>query len=151
MASTIIINKPIIPKEMEAHYATAANMEIGRLGQLLVDTEATWATKKFMGSLVNMEQNPSEQYTKCKKYYETGIEYIKAKRKFWSQFRDKSMDKNALDNIQGLMDEWFTNGLDYLGQENIRERSKTIKDEFQLFKLLFTMCPKKDRRKKTKK
>jgi len=151
MASTIIINKPIMTKEMEAHYATAANMEIKRLGELLVDTEARWATKKFIGSLANMEQNPSEQYTKCKKYYETGIEYIKAKRKFWSQFRDKSMDKNALDNIQGLMDDWFTNGLDYLGQENIRERSKEMKDEFQLFKLLFTMCPKKQRRKKTKK
>ena len=151
MASTIIINKPIMSKEMEAHYATAANMEIKRLGELLVDTETRWATKKFMGSLVNMEENPTDAYTKCKKYYETGIEYIKAKRKFWSQFRDKSMDKNALDNIQGLMDEWFVNGLDYLGQENIKERSKEIKEEFKLFKQLFTMCPKKERRKKTKK
>jgi len=145
----IEINSPAQPVQMAN--TEMINQEIKRISELLEKQELHWETQKLIGSLANMEENPSPQYTICKKYYTTAIEYLKVKRKFWSQFRDRSMDKNALDNIQGLMDDWYRYSLDYLGQEDIINSSKLAKEEFQMFKAMYNYCPKKQRRKNKKK
>jgi|TARA_R110000744_G_scaffold11660_1_gene35313 hypothetical protein len=127
------------------------NGEIQRLGVLLEQHEQKWEVKKFMGSLVNMEENPSKDYTLAKEYHETNIRYIKTKRRFWSQYRDNSMDKNALDKLQEDMTDWITNVWAYLGMSQHEEQNKRIKEEFKLFKLIFENAPKKEKRKRNKK
>jgi uncharacterized protein YutD len=98
-----------------------------------------------------MEENPSKQYTLAKEYHETNIKYLKTKRRFWSQHRDNSMDKNALEKLQEDMADWITNGWAYLGMENHKQQNKDIKEEFIMFKLMFENTPKKERRKQSKK
>jgi hypothetical protein len=133
------------------HTDATINGEIKRLGALLEREEDVWRRKLLIGMLVNMEENPSEQYTLAKKYHETNIKYLKTKRKFWSQHRDNSMDKNALEKLQEDMSDWITTGWAYLGMEEHEQQNKDIKEEFVMFKLMFENTPKKEKRKKNKK
>ncbi len=122
------------------------NGEITRLGQILDRHQIRYLTKITIASMI-----PDKSKSKtCLGYYEICIDYVKCKRRFWSQYRDKSMDKNALDIIQDKMDLWLQKAWEYLGMEQIEKDSKDAKEEFQLFKLMYESTPKKTRRKKKK-
>jgi len=122
------------------------NGEITRLGQILDRHQIRYLTKITIASMI-----PDKSKSKtCLGYYEISIDYLKCKRRFWSQYRDKSMDKNALDIIQDKMDLWLQKAWEYLGMEQIEKDSKDAKEEFQLFKLMYESTPKKTRRKKKK-
>lgn len=118
------------------------NGEITRLGELLGTTERNWEMKKFIGSLANMEETPSEQYTKCKNYYISAIHHLKQKICFWTQYRESSFDEDALVKIQESLDEWITNGWNYLGMEGHRAEAENAKEESQLFRLMYETTPK---------
>ena len=122
------------------------NGEITRLGKILDSQQIRYLTKITIASMIG---DKSKSKT-CLEYYEISIDYIKSKRRFWSQYRDKSMDKNALDIIQDKMDLWLQKAWEYLGMEQIEKDSKDAKEEFQLFKLMYESTPKKTRRKKKK-
>jgi len=122
------------------------NGEITRLGEILDSHQMRYLTKITIASMI-----PDKSKSKtCLGYYEICIDYVKCKRRFWSQYRDKSMDKNALDIIQDKMDLWLQKAWEYLGMEQIEKDSKDAKEEFQLFKLMYESTPKKTRRKKKK-
>ena len=123
------------------------NGEITRLGELLDTHEARYNLKLMIANLVSEK---SEQAKTCLNYYEMCVDFLKCKRRFWSQYRDKSMDKKALDILQDKMDLWFQSSWNYLGMENVKEQSKTAKEEFKLFKLMYETTPNKRRRKKKK-
>ena len=123
------------------------NDEITRLGELLDTHEARYNLKLMIANIV---PEKSIQVKTCLNYYEMCVDFLKCKRRFWSQYRDKSMDKNALDILQDKMDLWLQSSWNYLGMEEVEQQSKTSKEEFQLFKLMYNTSPKKTRRKKKK-
>ncbi len=125
---------------------TAINGEIKRLGNLLEAEENLWIRKQIIELI-----QPNERFTLAKNYHETASKYLKTKRRFWSQHRDNSMDKDALEKLQEEMADWITNGWAYLGMEEHEEQSEDVKQEFQMFKLMFENTPKKQKRKKNKK
>ena len=125
---------------------TAINGEIKRLGNLLEAEEKLWIKRQIIELI-----QPNERFTLAKNFHETNIKYLKTKRRFWSQHRDNSMDKDALEKLQEDMSEWITNGWAYLGMEEHEEQNEDIKKEFQMFKLMFENTPKKQKRKKNKK
>mgnify|MGYP003630936706 FL=1 len=127
------------------------NAEITRLGGVLERHELQWESKRLhgeMGKVLTGEYPDS--FKVCEDYYSSGISYLKTKRRFWSQHRDNSMDKNGLEKLQEGMDEWLTNGWAYFGMEHYREETENIKEEFQMFKLMFENTPKKEARKRKK-
>jgi len=132
----------------------AINQEIKRLGNLLEAQENLWIRKQtgMIVSLIAGIKSPSKDtFTLAKNFHETNIKYLKTKRRFWSQHRDNSMDKDALEKLQEEMAEWITNGWAYLGMEEHEEQNENVKEEFQMFKLMFENTPKKQKRKKNKK
>jgi len=140
----------------------AINGEIKRLGDLLEMVEdrwnqrqTLWKHRRIIEMLLNANAEgiptSTSKYTLAKNFYETNIKYLKTKRRFWSQHRDNSMDKDALEKLQEEMAEWITNGWAYLGMEEHEEQNENVKEEFQMFKLMFENTPKKQKRKKNKK
>ena len=124
------------------------NQEITRLGELLDKQETTYQLKLFMSNLVPTK---SKQAKECLSYYEILIDFLKYKRRFWSQHRDNSMDKNALDMIQEKLDLWLDIRWKYLGMKYVKEESADAKEEFIIFKLIYQNTPKKVRRTKKNK
>ncbi len=127
------------------------NGEIQRLGNLLEAQENLWRRRQIIEMLKPIKSTTNENFTAAKNFHETNIKYLKTKRRFWSQHRDNSMDKNALEKLQEEMAEWITNGWSYLGMEEHEEQNENVKEEFQMFKLMFENTPKKQKRKKNKK
>jgi hypothetical protein len=127
------------------------NGEIQRLGNLLEAQENLWRRRQIIEMLKPIKSTTNENFTAAKNFHETNIKYLKTKRRFWSQHRDNSMDKDALEKLQEEMAEWITNGWSYLGMEEHEEQNENVKEEFQMFKLMFENTPKKQKRKKNKK
>ena len=117
--------------------------EIARLAKLEKEISHTWEGKKAIASFVTI---PSEQFMLCKEYYENGLAHLKMKRRFWSQFRDNSFDKNSLNKVQETLNDWLMTGWAYFGMKEHKEQAEQAIEEFEMFKRMFEVTPKKKTR-----
>ena len=131
------------------------NNEIARLETLMKQSKDIYETKQSMSKfrmlckLVSPEQEKKiEEHTK---HFQTTKAFTELKINFWKQYLTKKVRPTILEELNASMTEWLEAGWAYLGQEDIQAQSENAKQEYQMFKIMFSRCEKKKTRRGGKK
>lgn len=89
----------------------------------------------------------SEQGQKCFNYYTQGIEYIGIKIAFWEGVEKQILPHNMLEQLQEYMTEWLENAWAYFGMEDFKAQGDDAKEEYEFFKIICAIVPKKVKKK----
>ena len=126
--------------------------EIARLETLMEKTKDIYETKQSMSKflvlckLVSPEQEKKiEEHTK---HFQTTKAFMELKISFWKQYLTKKVRPTMLEELNASMTEWLEAGWAYLGQEDIQAQSENAKEEYQMFKIMFSRC--EQQKKKTR-
>ena len=126
------------------------NNEITRLESLMESSKDLYETKQSMSKmfmlckLVSPEQEKKiEAHTK--QFQATKV-LMDLKISFWKQYLTKKVRPTMLEELNAGLTEWLEASWEYFGQENIKEDSENAKDEYKMFKQMFEMCEKKEKK-----
>ncbi len=126
--------------------------EIARLETLMSRFQEDYETKHGMSKilllckLVSPEQEKKiEEHTK---HFQTTKAFTELKISFWKQYLTKKVRPTMLEELNASMTEWLEAGWAYLGQEDIQAQSENAKQEYQMFKIMFSRC--EQQKKKTR-
>ena len=126
------------------------NTEIARLESLMESTKDLYETKQSMSKmfmlckLVSPEQEKKiEAHTK---QFQATKALMDLKISFWKQYLTKKVRPTMLEELNAGLTEWLEASWEYFGQENIKEDSENAKDEYKMFKQMFEMCEKKEKK-----
>ena len=120
--------------------------EIARLETLMEQTKDMYETKQSMSKmfmlckLVSPDQEKKiEEHTN---YFQKTKVFVELKISFWKQYLTKKVRPTMLEELNSSMTEWLEAGWAYLGQEDIKAHSENAKQEYQMFKIMFSRCEK---------
>ena len=88
------------------------------------------------------EKKAIENYYKCA---ETDLAH---KIKFMKQYLTGEMEAHMLTKMNETMLEWIEASWEYFGQADIKKQSDQVKEEFNMFKVMFERCKIKEQAKK---
>ena len=81
-------------------------------------------------------------------FYKCSDAHLVHKIKFWTQFKTGEMEANMLTKMNETMLEWIEAGWAYFGQADIKKESDQVKEEYNMFKVMFERCKIKEQAKK---
>jgi hypothetical protein len=127
---------------------TAINSEIARLESLRASQRETIETKLMMINFLEMMGKITDEQKQKKEvvenFYKCSDTHITHKIKFWTQYKTGEMEADMLTKMNETMTEWIESGWAYLGMEDFKEQSDNVKDEYNMFKVMFERCKIKE-------
>ncbi len=137
------------------------NNEIARLESLMEQSQDTYETKQRMCKFLMLVSPSSggaadpenvalitEHSEKHTKQFKATKAFTELKISFWKQYLTKKVRPTMLEELNASMTEWLEAGWAYLGQEDIQAQSENAKQEYQMFKIMFSRC--EQQKKKTR-
>ena len=130
-------------------WATMAESEVMRLTELKENQSNTFSEKMVWMNLSKMCNGGelSEQGQKCFDYYTQALKYLGIKIMFWEGLVKKQLPHDMLIQLQENMTEWLEKAWEYFGMANFKAEGDEAKDEFDFFKKVCSIVPKKDKKK----
>jgi hypothetical protein len=137
---------------MEIFYDNMINEEIVRLEALRESQTDACESKLMMINLLEMMGRITDEQKQKKlvveEFYKCSNRHLAHKIKFWKQYQTGEMEANMLIKMNETMLEWIEAGWAYFGQAGIKEESEQVKEEYNMFKLMFERCKIKEQVKK---
>jgi hypothetical protein len=82
----------------------------------------------------------TQRYKVRKTFYMCTDVHLVHKIKFWKQYQTREMEANMLTKMNETMTEWIEAGWEFLGQADIKQKSEEVKEEYNMFKVMFERC-----------
>jgi len=131
---------------------TSINCEITRLETLRKSQSDDWEAKLMRINLLEMTgllTDEQKQKTKAiKNFHKCSDAHLAHKIKFWTQYQTGEMEAHMLTKMNETMLEWIESAWENFGQADIKEESDQVKEEFNMFKVMFERCKIKEQAKK---
>jgi len=131
---------------------TSINCEITRLETLRKSQSDAGEVKLMPINLFEMLGLLTDELKQKKKvvetYYKCSDAHLAHKIKFWTQYLTGEMEAHMLTKMNETMLEWIEASWEYFGQADIKKQSDQVKEEFNMFKVMFERCKIKEQAKK---
>ena len=131
---------------------SSVNSEITRLETLRKSQSDAGEAKLMPIKMFEMLGLLTDEQKQMKKvienFYECSDAHLAHKIKFWTQYQTGEMEANMLTKMNETMLEWIEAGWAYFGQADIKKESDQVKEEYNMFKVMFERCKIKEQAKK---